>query len=69
MKLSRRLFSDLTTLVIVLTALSVALSGHGAWSQTARTIKIVVPASPGGGADTFARLLGEYIGRAQGHRW
>jgi tripartite-type tricarboxylate transporter receptor subunit TctC len=66
MKLPRRLFSHLSALVTALTALSVTLSGHGAWSQTARTMKIVVPSAPGGGADTFARLLGEQIGRAQG---
>jgi tripartite-type tricarboxylate transporter receptor subunit TctC len=44
----------------------ITLSGHGAWSQTARTVKIVAPAAPGGGGDTLARLLGEQIGRAQG---
>jgi tripartite-type tricarboxylate transporter receptor subunit TctC len=36
-----------------------------AWSQPARTIKIVVPLAPGGGADVLARLLAEHIGRAQ----
>lgn len=41
------------------------LSGHDAWSQT-RTIKIVVPYSPGDGPDFLARLLAEQIGRAQG---
>jgi tripartite-type tricarboxylate transporter receptor subunit TctC len=46
--------------------LSVTLSGHGAWSQAARTIKIVVPYPPGGPADTLARLMAEQIGRAQG---
>jgi tripartite-type tricarboxylate transporter receptor subunit TctC len=66
MKLPLRLFSHLSALVTALTALSVTLSGHCAWSQTARTMKIVVPAAPGGGADTFARLLGEQIGRAHG---
>jgi tripartite-type tricarboxylate transporter receptor subunit TctC len=44
----------------------VTLHGHVAWSQGSRPIKIIVPASPGGGADTAARLLGEQIGRAQG---
>jgi tripartite-type tricarboxylate transporter receptor subunit TctC len=41
------------------------LSGDGAWSQPTGTIKIVVPASPGGALDTLARLLGEQIGRTQ----
>jgi tripartite-type tricarboxylate transporter receptor subunit TctC len=42
------------------------LSGHAAWSQTARTIKIVVPYPPGGGPDILARLLADQIGRARG---
>jgi len=39
---------------------------QGAWSQTTRTIKLVVPFPPGGVADVLARLLAEQIGRAQG---
>jgi tripartite-type tricarboxylate transporter receptor subunit TctC len=42
------------------------LSGHGAWSQATRAIKIVVPVSPGGALDTLARLLSEQIRHAQG---
>src|ERR1700683_4173263 len=42
-----------------------SLSGHGALSQAARTIKIVVPVSPGVG-DFLARVLAEQVGRAQG---
>jgi tripartite-type tricarboxylate transporter receptor subunit TctC len=49
-----------------LTVLLVALSGHNAWSQTAKTIKIIVPFPPGGPTDTVARLLAEQIGRVQG---
>jgi tripartite-type tricarboxylate transporter receptor subunit TctC len=37
-----------------------------AHSQAARTIKIVVPFAPGGGADTLARLVAEQVGRANG---
>jgi tripartite-type tricarboxylate transporter receptor subunit TctC len=44
----------------------VTLSGHGAWSQTARTIRLVVPYPPGGPGDILARLLGEQISRTQG---
>jgi tripartite-type tricarboxylate transporter receptor subunit TctC len=43
-----------------------ALSGSGAWSQTARTVKIVVPYPPGSGPDILSRLMAEQIGRAQG---
>ena len=41
------------------------LSGN-AWSQSARTIKIIVPFPPGGTATILARLLAEQIGRVQG---
>jgi tripartite-type tricarboxylate transporter receptor subunit TctC len=37
-----------------------------AWSQTAGTIKIVVPYTPGSGPDILSRLMAEQIGRAQG---
>jgi tripartite-type tricarboxylate transporter receptor subunit TctC len=41
------------------------LSGHGAWSQTTKTIKVIVPYPPGGTTDILARLLAEQVGRAQ----
>ena len=43
-----------------------ALGDHGAWSQPARTIKIVVPVPPGASTDFVARLMAEQISRAQG---
>jgi tripartite-type tricarboxylate transporter receptor subunit TctC len=43
-----------------------ALSGHGAVSQMARTIRIVVPFPAGGSADDLARLLADQIGRTRG---
>jgi tripartite-type tricarboxylate transporter receptor subunit TctC len=52
----------------VLASLGVLLacvSAGSALSQTARTLKIVVPLAAGGGADIVARVLAEQIGRAQ----
>jgi len=43
-----------------------AVNPLGAWAQTTRTIKIVVPNPPGGPSDTLARLLAEKIGPAHG---
>jgi tripartite-type tricarboxylate transporter receptor subunit TctC len=43
-----------------------ALTGHAAWPQAGRTIKIVVPFPPGGSADILARLVGEQVGKAHG---
>src|SRR5258708_7461978 len=41
-------------------------TGNGAWSQTSRSITLVVPFNPGGPQDTVARLVAEQVGRAQG---
>jgi tripartite-type tricarboxylate transporter receptor subunit TctC len=49
-----------------ISAIFIILSGHDAWSQTTRTIRVIVPFSPGAGADILARLLGQQIGRAPG---
>jgi tripartite-type tricarboxylate transporter receptor subunit TctC len=47
-------------------AVFLALSGQHAASQTARTIRIVVPFPAGGSADDLARLMGDQIGRTRG---
>jgi tripartite-type tricarboxylate transporter receptor subunit TctC len=61
----RRPLLRLAAAAAALCILSVTMFSHGAWSQ-ARTIKVVVPFPPGGGADILARLLTEQIGRAHG---
>jgi tripartite-type tricarboxylate transporter receptor subunit TctC len=50
----------------VISALSISPKGRGAWSQTNRIIKIIVPFAPGGGTDVLARLVAEQIGQTQG---
>ena len=55
-----------STRLLALLAVSLAcLSAEPARSQTARSLKIVVPLAAGGGADIVARILAEQIGRAQ----
>jgi tripartite-type tricarboxylate transporter receptor subunit TctC len=47
-------------------ALCILLGLTGAWSQTARTVKLVVPYPAGGTADILARIVGEQISRTEG---
>jgi tripartite-type tricarboxylate transporter receptor subunit TctC len=47
----------------IMSALLLAVSDPDAWSQTIRTIKIVVPFPPGGAVDVLARVLAEEVGR------
>ena len=52
--------------LLALLAIFIAcVSAEPAGSQTARTLKIVVPLAAGGGADIVARVLAAQIGRAQ----
>jgi tripartite-type tricarboxylate transporter receptor subunit TctC len=44
----------------------IALAGASAWAQAPRTVKIVVPYTPGSGPDILSRLMAEQIGGAQG---
>src|SRR5436305_7273235 len=69
MKLPHWQFSDFAVGAATFAAFScspLAVTGPGAWSQAARTIKIVVALPPGGAADIQARLLAEQISRTQG---
>jgi tripartite-type tricarboxylate transporter receptor subunit TctC len=52
--------------VLAAVTLLIALPNVPASSQTSRTIKIVVPAPPGGAGDILARQLAERIAQSQG---
>ena len=49
--------------LVVLACAQLALAAGPALAQT-RTIKIIVPSTPGGGSDTIARILADYVSRA-----
>jgi tripartite-type tricarboxylate transporter receptor subunit TctC len=48
--------------LLAIAALLTILS-NSAFAQTSRTIKIIVPSTPGGGADTLARIMADHISR------
>jgi tripartite-type tricarboxylate transporter receptor subunit TctC len=52
--------------IACLATILLALAGHGASAQTARTIRIIVPYTPGSGPDITSRLMADQIGRTQG---
>src|SRR5690348_15976347 len=53
--------------VAMAVAALLAIADHqSVHAQTARTIRIIVPSTAGGGADTLARLLADQMSRAQG---
>ena len=68
MKFHRRRFLHLAGVAAAIAVLSVTITDHRAWSQTARTIKVVVAVQPGGSSDFVARVLGDEIGRAPPER-
>jgi tripartite-type tricarboxylate transporter receptor subunit TctC len=55
----------MTAATCLATALA-ALTPQGAWSQAAKSIRIIVPYSPGNGPDILARLLGQQVALAHG---
>jgi tripartite-type tricarboxylate transporter receptor subunit TctC len=64
MKLPNRRLVNLGISALVIAVL--ATCGQSAWTQSARTIRVVVPFPPGGSADILARVLGEQINKANG---
>ena len=62
----RRQFNLVAIILSAVLSTVVAITGYRAWSQTTRTIKIVVATTPGGLIDLLARMLGEQISREQG---
>jgi tripartite-type tricarboxylate transporter receptor subunit TctC len=50
-------------LLVLLACAQLALTAGPAPAQT-RMIKIIVPSTPGGGSDTIARILADYVSRA-----
>lgn len=66
MRLFRRLFLLVAISIAAVAFVPLGPSGQSAWSQTTRTIRIIVPFPPGGSADILARLLGEQINKAYG---
>src|SRR5436309_1837756 len=54
----------IAVLSVAFAVASLVLSGQSAWTQSARTIRIIVPFPPGGSADILARVLGEQINKA-----
>jgi tripartite-type tricarboxylate transporter receptor subunit TctC len=62
----RRQFLHLAVGVAALSAISaVSLMcvGNSAWSQTAKTVRIIAPFPAGGSVDVLSRLLGEHISK------
>ena len=51
---------------LALLGLASAAADHGAWSQNARTIRIVLGVPPGGSIDFLARLLADQISSTTG---
>jgi tripartite-type tricarboxylate transporter receptor subunit TctC len=56
----------LTAGALASVALAIAAADHPAWSQAARTIRVVITVPPGGSIDTLFRLLADQISSTRG---
>ena len=54
------------SLLPVFLSLLIAVPTEPAWSQSSKSIRIIVPFPPGGSADVLARILGNQISEANG---
>src|SRR5262250_462964 len=55
-----------TILALASLAFAVALGHHPAWSQAARTIRIIISVPPGGSIDLLARILADHVSSTNG---
>ena len=53
-------------IAVLLAAFALALAGADAWSQSSRTIKMILPFAPGGPAYNAIRILGQQIASTGG---
>ena len=60
----RKIFA--LTAALALMALTIAALDHPAWSQAARTIRVVLTVPPGGSIDILFRLLADQISNSKG---
>jgi tripartite-type tricarboxylate transporter receptor subunit TctC len=56
----------LTAGALALVILTIAVANHHAWSQAARTIRVVITVPPGGSIDILFRLLADQISTTRG---
>ena len=52
--------------MLALLSLGIGTSDHAAWSQLAKTIKVVISVPPGGTIDLLVRVLADQIGKTHG---
>ena len=56
----------LTVAALALASLASAVPDHPAWSQAARTIRVVISVPPGGSIDLVVRILADHISSTKG---